>query len=746
MLRGRPRRVSTPTVLQMEATECGAAALGIVLGYYRRFVPLEELRETTGVSRDGVKVSHIKTAAEGYGLKVKALQLDADAALKLAPPFIVFWNENHFLVVEGRERGRVYLNDPAMGQRTVTRREFDDAFSGIALTFKRGPDFRTGGTRRRVLPALVQWTEGSRWALVLIAAISLLLIVPTILLPALLKIFVDEVLVRRFDEWLFPLVLGLFLAGILNGALVWFQQSVLLRLQMKFTITIATQFLWHMLRLPVTFFTQRFGGDIVSRVNSANALAGMLSGPMPMVLVNAFTAIFYVAVLWLFSAELTLIALALTAISLIAVGWVQRRIRDLNASLLNTQAKVTGAAMAGLQTIETIKAMGTENDFFRVWSGYQTNSITTAQRLHRTTILLQAVPSFLSAATTAAVVAVGALLIIEGSLSIGGLVAFKMLLSNFVGPINSLIGFNVQLQQANGHVSRLNDVFNTRIDPVVTAQIAADQAPTERAKGTALANPFRRRAAAPAVDAAPLRDLLTGRIELRNVSYAFTRLDPPFIRNVNMTIEPGERVALVGPSGSGKSTLLRLILGLYEPSEGEILYDGRPLTEIGRSAMVSSIAWVDQETILFAGTIFDNLTLWDPFAPWQAVVEAARDAAIHDTIMARPGAYEGIVDEGGRNFSGGQRQRLEIARALARQPSIIVLDEATSALDSFTEAAIGRNIQRRGITNINVAHRMSTIRDCEAIYVISNGEVVEHGGHRKLMHERGLYAELVGAR
>lgn len=743
----RYRRVTTPTVLQMEAMECGAAALGIVLGYYGRYVPLEELRAAAGVSRDGAKLSHVRTAAEGYGLEVKALKATAEQALALKPPFIVFWDENHFLVVEGAARGRVYVNDPAAGRRSLSEREFSEAFSEVVLTLSPGKTFRRGGHRSHVMPALISWTRGSRRALVLIASISFLLVVPTILLPAFLKVFVDDVLVRRLDEWLFPLLLGLVIAGALNGALVWFQQRVLLRLQTKFSITITTGFLWHMLQLPIMFFTQRFGGDIVSRVGSANYVSGLLSGPMPLLLVNAAAALIYAAVLWLFSPELTVIALVLTALNLIAVTLVQRRIRDLTASLLNVSAKVSGAAMSGLQSIETIKAAGTEGDFFRIWSGYQTNSISTSQRLHRTSVLLSAVPSFLSAVTTAAILSVGALLIIQGSLSIGGLVAFKMLLSHFVSPISELISFNTKLQQASGHVSRLDDVLATPIDPILSDQAESNAAAEAERAGKGFLRKRLSRNAPPAETpvALPHEGLLTGRIELRDVSFAFTALDPPFIRNINLTIEPGERVALVGPSGSGKSTLLRLILGLYQPTSGEVLYDGLPLRQIGREAMVSSVGWVDQDTILFAGTVFENLTLWDPYTPWQVVVRAAQDAMIHDTIATRPGGYESVVVEAGRNFSGGERQRLEIARALAREPSILVLDEATSALDTYTEAAIGQNVQRRGVTSINVAHRLATIRDCEAIYVVDNGEIVESGGHRSLVHKRGLYAELVGA-
>lgn len=721
----RHRRVTTPTVLQMEAMECGAAALGIVLGYYRRFVSLPELRRICGVSRDGVRASQIVHAAEKFGLQAKALQVDAKQALDLAPPFVAFWNRNHFVVVEGTKRDRVFLNDPAEGRRTVSFDEFAASFSHVALELTPGPDFSRGGHRSTVIPSLLRWSRGSRRAIFLVGAISLLLVVPTIFMSAVLKVFIDEVLIRKFDTWLFPLLLGLTLAGLLSAALTWFQQSVLLRLKIKFSVTITTSFVWHLLRLPVLFFTQRYSGDLIARLQSANFVGNLLAGPMPMAVVSVISVIAYTAVMAIFSIELTLIALAMTLINLIAIARVQRRLRDLNASLLNTSAKITGAAMAGLQSMETLKATGSEGDFFGIWSGYQTNAVNASQRLNRISTLFMAMPTFLSASTTAAVLGAGAWLIINGNLSIGGIIAFQLILSNFIGPVHQLIGFNSQMQKATGHVNRLNDVFGTPPDVLLAAQAGTDGGDENAASGN---------------------DILTGRIELREVSFAFSAADPPVIENVSLAIEPGERIGLVGHSGSGKSTLLRLILGLYQPTQGEVLYDGKPLADIDRQTMISAVGWVDQDSRLFEGTVLENLTLWDHTAPFSSVVQGARDACIHATIMARVGGYSARVQEGGSNFSGGQQQRLEIARALARQPTVLVLDEATSALDSNTEAQIVGNVLRRGITSLTVAHRLSTIRDCETIYVLQDGKIVESGGHRSLLRSKGVYAELVSSR
>lgn len=714
-------RVSTPTVLQMESMECGAAALGIMLGYYRRFVPLEELRVTCGVSRDGVKIGNILRAATKYGMKGSGLELSADQALQLKPPFIAYWDANHFVVVEGASAHRVFINDPAFGRRSVGRKDFADSFSNVVLRLEPGPDFKPGGRRGHLLTTLYAWTDGSRPALGVIAAASLLLVLPNILLPAFLKVFIDEVLVRGFSTWLFPLLIGFVLAALLSGALTWLQQAMLLKLQTKFAITIATRFMWHMLRLPIVFFKERYAGDVASRVQSANHLASLLSGPLPTMAVNGVTALGYAVIMSLYSLPLTLIAGTLTALNAIAVSLLQRRLRDLNASLLNTGAKASGAAMAGLRSLDSIKATGTESDFFRVWSGYQTNSLNTSQELSRTSIGLSTVPSVLSHVTTAVVLGVGALLIIDGRMSIGGLVAFQMLLGYFVGPIQQLIGFASQLQEASGHMSRLDDVLKSPVDPMLKALSDPEQV---QAGTTAL---------------------LTGDIELRNVSFAFGSLDQPFIKDLSLKIKPGQRIAIVGRSGSGKSTLLRLLLGLYRPSAGSVLFDGQSIEIVPREALTGSVAWVDQDIYLFEGTIAENLTLWDPVTPWEAVVQAAKDACIHDTIMSRAGGYDGRVLEGGSNFSGGQRQRLEIARALARQPSVLVLDEATAALDTYTEALIDSNIRRRGMTCIIVAHRLSTIRDCDEILVIKDGAIVERGTHHELVAQNGEYAELIAA-
>lgn len=716
---GSGKRVHTPTVLQMEAVECGAAALAIVLGYYGRFVPLEELRAACAVSRDGAKASKVVEAARAYGLEARGMRLELDAAYAEPTPYIAFWGFNHFVVVEGKSGRHVHINDPATGPRPVTLTEFGENFTGVALVMKPGPSFKRGGERPSTLRVLLRRVRHSRDALTYLMAASLLLVLPGLLLPAFLKVFIDDVLVRGFNTWIFPLVLGILLAGILDAALVLLQQRQLLSLQLKLGISTAGEFFWHVLRLPVGFYTQRYAGDIASRVQSCHRLALLLSGPLPTNAVNVVTALFFLSVMAVYSWQLTLAAVALTSLNLFALQASNRKRRDLNNVLLNQSAQLAGASMAGLQAIESLKAMGSENDFFVRWAGYQTKTVNTGQDVGRVSTLFNAVPSLLGQMTTTVVLCGGAWLVIDGQLTIGGLVAFQLLLTHFTTPVQALLGFNGQLQQARGDLNRLDDVLRNAPDPV------ADGAGQES-----------KAAAAPS-------GKLTGALEVRGLTFGYTPGEAPLIDSFDLTLTPGRRVAFVGGSGSGKSTLSKLILGLYQPWSGDILFDGRPITAIPRSVFTTSVTSVDQDVFLFDGTVAENLTLWDTTIARDEAVRAAKDAQIHADIAARPGGYDSRVAEGGANFSGGQRQRLEIARALVQQPSLIVLDEATAALDPTTEQLVDEALRRRGCTSIIVAHRLSAVRDCDEIVVLDRGKAAERGTHDQLMALGGRYARLV---
>jgi NHLM bacteriocin system ABC transporter peptidase/ATP-binding protein len=740
----RAKRVRTPTVLQMEAVECGAAALAIVLGYHGKTVSLEELRGACGVSRDGTKASNILKAARAYGLQAKGYsKLPQDVPL-LRLPVIVFWNFNHFVVVEGFARGRVYLNDPAVGPRVISDAEFEEAFTGVVLVLEPGPEFRRGGVRAGLLAPLRVRLEGSGAGLLYVVLASLALALLGLAIPAFTRVFVDYCLVADRRGWVRPLLAGMALTALLRAAFTWLQQHHLLRLETKLALTSSYRFFRHVLHLPVTFFTQRYGGEVGARVEINDRIARLLSRELAAHLLNLMMAVFYVALMLCYDIVLTLVVLFVAALNVLALRAISRRRRDVNARLLQERAKLMGTSLVGLQSIETLKATGAESDFFSRWSGNLAKVLMAGQKMAVATLGLGVVPPLLTGLNTVAILGVGALRVMDGHLTIGMLVAFQSLMISFTEPINHLVDLGRSLQEMEGQMNRLDDVLGYPIDPALGGGGTEGQAEKETAKqkeAASAALPVSRAGGLVSSSGMPVK--LTGQLDLTNVTFGYSRLEPPLIEGFSLSVRPGRRIALVGPSGSGKTTVAKLISGLYRPWSGEVRLDGRPRDRLPRDVITTSLAVVDQDFFLCEGTVRDVLTLWDATLPMEDVVQAAKDACIHEEVAARPGAYLGKVEEGGANFSGGQRQRLEIARALAGNPSLVVLDEATSALDPATEQRIDDNLRRRGCTCVVVAHRLSTIRDCEEIIVMNRGRIVQRGSHAELRAAEGLYRDLI---
>ena len=719
-----PRRERTPTVLQMEAVECGAAALGIILAAFGRWVPLEELRIACGVSRDGSKASNIVKAARQYGLEAKGFKKEPQGLRTTPTPMILHWNFNHFVVLEGfGGKGRVYLNDPATGPRLVTEEELDQAFTGVVLTFQPGPGFEKKGEPPRLIPALRRRLSGTRAALVFVLLAGLALVIPGLATPVFSKVFIDSILLENRRDWLPPLLWGMGLTALMTGALTWIQQSYLLRLETRMAVGASSRFLWHVLRLPSEFFSQRFAGDLSSRVSINDRVAQLLSRDLATNALGALMIVFFAAVLFQYDAVLTLVGIAIVSLNVAALRWVSRKRVDGNRRLAQDQGKLLGTAIGGLQTIETLKATGGESSLFTRWAGYQAKVVNGRQDLERYTQILDAVPPLLSAVNTALILGIGGLRVMNGDMTLGGLVAFQLLMALFIAPVNRLVSLGGRLQVVEGDMNRLDDVLRYRTDPTL---------------GNMASGP-----GGVAAGGTPVK--LAGHLELRNISFGYSRLDPPLIEGLSLALKPGSRIALVGGSGSGKSTVARLVTGLYQPWEGEILFDGRSRPEVPPDVLTNSLASVDQNVFLFEGTVRENLTLWDSTIPLPEVVAAAKDASIHEEIAARPGGYESPVEEGGANWSGGQRQRLEIARALVGRPTVLVLDEATSALDPATESRIDEALRRRGCTCLVVAHRLSTIRDADEIIVLERGKVVQRGTHDELKVAGGPYARLISA-
>lgn len=713
-----PGRVKTPTLLQMEAVECGAAALGIMLGYYGRIVPLTELRQECGVSRDGSKASNVVKAARHYGLQAKGLQKPLDTLKDSRPPYIVFWNFNHFLVLEGFGQDRVYLNDPATGPRTVSLQEFDQAYTGVVLVMEPGANFSKGGRKPSILESLSVRLAGVRGALLYCLIAGLLLTLPRLAIPAFTQMFVDEVLVQGRQEWLRLLVVGMLMTVVLIGLLARLRLYYLRRLMLKLSIGMSGQFLWHTLRLPVGFYAQRFAGEISSRLDMNDKVAQILSGRLATTVIDAVMIIFYAILMFFYDWVLTLIGFFFAGINFFALQLLSRSRVDANMRLAQEYGKVSGVAIGGIQTMETVKASGLESDLFAKFAGYYAKAVNSQQQLALQNQILSVLPTLLGTLTTASILVVGGLRVMNGDLTIGMLIAFQLLMGSFLAPVNSLVNFGSTLQELEGDLNRLDDVLQNPTDPEANRKDTAYR-----------------------VDVDSFR--LQGYVELNNVNFGYSRLDGPLIEDFSLTVKPGERVALVGGSGSGKSTLAKLVCGLYEPWSGEILFDGKLRSQLPRSVLANSVAMVEQDIFLFAGTVADNLTLWDETVPRNDIIQACKDAAINDLVLLMPGGYDAELIEAGANISGGQRQRLEIARALVRNPSILVLDEATSALDAETELIIDRNLRRRGCSCIVVAHRLSTIRDCDEIIVLERGKVVQRGTHEALSQQGGAYARLI---
>jgi NHLM bacteriocin system ABC transporter peptidase/ATP-binding protein len=698
----------------MEAVECGAASLAMVLAFHGAWIPLEQLRLECGVSRDGSKASNIIKAARRFGLAAKGFRKEPSTLHELPMPCIIHWNFNHFVVLEGFKGDYAYINDPALGRRRIDMSELDLAFTGVVLAMEKTEAFEKVGRKPQGLKLLVRELRRSKEAVALLIVVSFALIVPGIVAAGFSKIFVDDILIKHADTWLVPLLIGMGVTALFRAVLTALRQSLLLRLQTKLAVVMISRFLWHVMALPVEFFMQRYPGDVSSRVASNEQIARLLSGGIAANALNLTSIIVFAAAMAVYDVPLAAIGVALSLLNVLALKVIAERQQDLSSGLALEQAKLVGATVSAVRTIETLKASGLEDEAFGRWAGIQAKVLNAEQALGISAVVLELLPTLLSGLTIAAILGIGGFRVIEGSMTLGSLVAFQSLMGSFSAPVTDLINYIGSFQTIKGSLERLEDVYNY---------------PAERVGATLPPGLF------------PPK--LAGKVELDGIQFGYSILDVPLFSDLSMTVQPGARIALVGSSGSGKSTLGRLICGLYKPWAGEIRLDGWRLSEIPEQVFANSVAYVDQDIFLFEGTVRDNLTLWDDTVTEADLSRALKDAAIHDDIATRAGNYDCHVNEGGSNFSGGQRQRIEIARALVSNPSIVVLDEATGALDPITEKTIDDNLRRRGCTCIIIAHRLSTIRDCDEIIVLHRGTIVERGTHEQLIALEGVYAKLV---
>ena len=704
----------------MHASECGAACLGSVLAFFGRWVPLTELRERCEVSRDGSSAASIARAARHYRLECNGLSLRADQLRMLPLPLILFWQFSHFVVLEGFDGRNFYLNDPATGRRRLSAEEFSKGFSGIALRFKRGADFSPGGERPSLFAQLRTVLTGSWSVLTGVLACAFMLALLPLIVPVSLGVFVDEVLARH-GRW-GGLVAALLGGGILVYVLSLLKHRFLKRLAVRISVTGYDRGLSRLLRLPVAFFEHRLVGDLTDRVSSIDRIAKNLTEEFLVLLIDMAMSAVLVAAMLAYDVRLTLVVLLLAVLHGLLAHFpgAVRAVRS--QAMRREQGLLIGVGMQMLSHADNLRMTGADDRFFARWSGQQARELHARQLYSELGAVNSALPGLIAALRAAAILGIGGSLVIAGELTLGSLVAFYILAEMFLAPIGRFLEFADKRQALETDLQRLEDVSRTEEDSV-----------------------FRRRSpASESIRTLGGRLQLTGRLELRNVTFGYNRSRRPLIEDFSLTVEPGQRVAVVGPSGSGKSTLARLVSGICEPWSGDILFDGHRRDEVPEEVLRRSISMVDQEAVLFSATLRDNITLWNPAVPDEVIGAATRDACIHDEILLRPRGYATLVEEGGVNFSGGQRQRLEIARALVGNPTVLVLDEATSALDAATEEAVDDALRRRGVTCLIVAHRLSTVRDCDEIVVLDQGAEVQRGAHDDLIADRdGMYYKLV---
>lgn len=711
------KRVRVPTVLQMENTECGAACLGMVLGHFGRHAPLERLRTECGVSRDGSNVKNILQAARSHGMDARAFRLDTNELHSLPLPLILYWEFRHFVVLEGRKGDVFFINDPASGPRRISTDEFDAAFTGVALRLEPDEGFTPSGRRPSLLKGMLKRVAPMKGALFFIVAASVLLAAPGLVIPSLARIFVDEVLGPN-PQWLAPLLLALAGAAAMTAIVTWLQRMAVRSLTIGFLTAGSSAMFHHLLRLPMEFFMQRNAGDIQYRIELNDLVAEMLSGNVGQTLTGLFLMVFYAALLFAYDVPLTLVGLTMAGVGLLALSLVARRRRVLNQGLMQEKCRLMGMTMADIHLMETIKATASEQESFARWSGQQARDCLAEQRMSLSTIVVSALPVLLAGLNTAVVLLFGAWRVINGEMTMGMLVAFQMLMAAFLAPVVQLTQLGAQIQEARGALDKLDDVANYSPDPVATSKDEPTSPDQSRR--------FR------------------GELELQSVSFGYSPVADPLLRDFSLSIRPGQRVAVVGRSGSGKSTVARLAAGLYRPWSGKVLYDGIPLDQWSRKDLAGAMSMVDQDIVLFRDTLRNNLSMWNPLLDEEDMIRACRDADIHAEIANRAGGYGAMLVEDGGNFSGGQRQRIEIARALAGNPALLILDEATSALDPEVEQRVDTHIRRRGCSCLIVAHRLSTIRDCDEIIVLENGHIAQRGKHDDLIRdEAGAYAKMI---
>ncbi len=705
-----------PVIMQLEALECGAASLAMIMAYYGKWIPLEKVRVDCGVSRDGANARALVNAAGSYGFKTHAYKCEPENLQKEGKfPCIIHWNFNHFVVLDGFQGKYVWLNDPARGVIRISMEDFDKSFTGIVIEIEPAEGFQPEGKPKSTLAFAITRLGGASSAVMLVMFTSVISAMFGIINPTMSRVFMDRILTLDYQQWLMPFIILMAWLAFLQIVVELARVIYSLKINGKLAIVGSSSYMWKIFFMPVEFFSQRMAGDIQMRRQDNESIAEELVNTFAPLLINVIMMVLYLVLMLRRSLVLTAVGLSAMLLNAFIARKISEKRVNITRVMQRDMAKLASTTASGIEMIETIKASGAEKGFFKKWSDYQASISEQVVQSVSTDNYLGMVPAFLSTMANYTVMILGVWLVMEGEFTLGAMQMFQGFLGSFMTPAMTMIKAGQSLQEMRTKMERIEDVMEYPDDEYVKNS---------------------------AEDLTGLKKL-TGEVELKNITFGYSKLGKPVITDFSMKIKPGSCVALVGMSGSGKSTISKLISGLYNPWQGEILFDGKKRSEYPREVMTGSIGVVDQDIIMFEGSISDNIRMWDDSIEDFEIIMAARDARIHDEIMVRDRGYNNRIVSGGRDLSGGQCQRLEIARVLAQTPSIIILDEATSALDAKTENEVMKAIRERGITCIVVAHRLSTIRDCDEIIVLDKGVAVERGTHDELVKLGGKYLQLV---